>query len=605
MRSIFTRKKDVEVMINPTLKLKYKNARVIESATDLLNRQSLKLADIRTSLSVNDEIYQKLYVRLFENMANLAQCVPASEQDHHSNLYGYLDHVFECVVLALRYREGYVYRSDREDMIMRKKDVFSYAVTVGALCHDLGKLITDIQFHNLTTDTPHSIIFGPIQEKSEFVYRFYPERKIQDHKAAGLMALSIVVPSEGLQWIQEEDCLYRELLHAIGGDNSMSGKLGEIVLKADRYSTSKNLSKIADKYSLQSNGVPQKYNETCIDNVQQTIAVDNRNSRAIEIIDALMSSLNRHEELANGKKINEKGGFAWVTKKYIYVVTPRCFNIIQGALEAKHSKVKVSQAHICYQILTDAGFIEKVNGKMFDYFTIDSEGWGKSLPLVRFIRTKLDPDLRLTEATFLIENQKEKESDDSEEVTVEKEDIQGVKSKEPQNHSNQPLTIDIGTMLDESSPLSDTQSETAFNDMTVAFFKWLNKALKSKKIDVNKKNAPIHVVDQGMCLVSPVIFDLFITSKEGGVACEKDNLDPLSLSKIQLVKKVQHIFFASGVHLKDIDRKNIVAFSVEGANKKNNSLSGVLLKPEVFHHVFSGTFSNSVNVHLISCVPAQ
>jgi hypothetical protein len=613
MKRFFLKNNVKHIAVNPKPDLKYKNSRVVESITDLLKRQELKLNDIRTSLSVNDEIFKKLYLRLFESMANLAQCVPASEQDHHSNLYGFTDHVFECVVLALRYREGFVYRSDREDMIMKKKDVFSYAVTVGALCHDLGKLVTDIQFHNLTTNKPHSILFGPMTESTEFIYRFYPERKIQDHKTAGLIALNHVVPTEGLRWIQEEETLFRELLHAIAGEHTLSGKLGEIILKADRYSTSQNLRKIADKYSHQNNAVARNYNDMSIDTVQQTIATDSRNSRAVEIADALMSSLNRHEELANGKKINEKGGFVWVTKKYIYVVTPRCFNVIQAALESKHSKIKVSQAHICYQILGDAGFIEKVNGKLYDYFVIDSDGWGKSLPLVRFIRTKLDPALKLTEANFLIENETEKKKE--KDTTSEKEEPTIITNEQPNNINaidgqgenstapeNQPNNINAIISQGENTTVFEKQSPTSVNEMTSMFLKWLHKSLKIKTLDVNKNKSPIHFVSQGMCLVSPVIFELFLKSQDGIKACEQSNIDNTQLTTNKLIKSIQHVVFESGIHFKDIDRKNILHFSVEGANKKNSTIAGMLIRPDVFPHIFEGTFSKSRNVFLISVV---
>jgi hypothetical protein len=58
----------------------------------------------------------------------------------------------------------------------------------------------------------------------------------------------------------------------------------------------------------------------------------------------------------------------------------------------------------------------------------------------------------------------------------------------------------------------------------------------------------------------------------------------------------------SSIHFKDIERKNILHFSVEGKNKKNSILTGVLIRPDVFPHIFEGSFSKSRNVFLVNIV---
>ena len=169
IRSLFNKKKSSETEKVSQPSRAYDNSHITKDGKSLLLRQSAKLEDIGNSLSVNEDIYKEYYEPLFINICELAQCVPASESDHHSNLYGYLDHIFECVVLALRKSEGVIYGSDREDKIMRKRDAFAYAVTVGAVTHDLGKLITDIEFYDATNKQSHCALFGPMKPGIEFI----------------------------------------------------------------------------------------------------------------------------------------------------------------------------------------------------------------------------------------------------------------------------------------------------------------------------------------------------------------------------------------------------------------------------------------------------
>lgn len=212
---MFKSKENTKVIPNEPIKRKYENSLLAESADKLLSRQSSKISDIKKSLSLTDELYNQYYHSMFMNIAAMAQCVPASESHHHSHSYGYLDHVFECVVLALRLREGYVYRSEQEDLIMKKKEVYSYAVVAAALCHDLGKLVTDVELYNATKDSVHHFNQGALPEGTEFLFRYYPKRKIEDHKQSGLLILANVMGDSGLSWVQGEPELYREfLLHA-------------------------------------------------------------------------------------------------------------------------------------------------------------------------------------------------------------------------------------------------------------------------------------------------------------------------------------------------------------------------------------------------------
>lgn len=86
-------------------------------------------------------------------------------------------------------------------------------------------------------------------------------------------------------------------------------------------------------------------------------------------------------------------------------------------LQAQGSSLKLSQPNIAYTILFDAGFIRKIDNKLFSYCTIDKENWNKSLPLVCFHKNVLDPNYEFPKSSMSIttlEDIAEKDSKDTE-----------------------------------------------------------------------------------------------------------------------------------------------------------------------------------------------
>ena len=155
-------------------------------------------------------------------------------------------------------------------------------------------------------------------------------------------------------------------------------------------------------------------NGQAISNTSNSI---NKNTRAVELANALRATLMAHPEHAKGKGIGEKGGFAWVTKEYIYAVHRRCHSLMNEQLQAQGSSLKLSQPNIAYTILFDAGFIRKIDNKLFSYCTIDKENWNKSLTLVCFHKNALDPNYEFPKSSMSIttlEDIVEKDSKDTE-----------------------------------------------------------------------------------------------------------------------------------------------------------------------------------------------
>jgi len=661
MFSYFKRKNKEEVSTR-----KLSNSILIESGTFLLRRQSDKIFDIKQSLSITEDLYQKLYFDMFKSVSVIAQCVPGSENHHHNHKYGYLDHIMECVVLALRLREGFIYRSDQEDLISKKKDVFTYAVVVASLCHDLGKLVTDIEFFNVNSQKVHNVIFDNMDVGTEFIYRFYPQRKIEDHKCAGLLLLHKVVPMEGINWLMKEESLYRELIHSLSGNYPLANKLGEIVITADRHSTSTNISLVSEKHASSNSATnsisSDIFNRLDITTTTKSASQINMNSKAVGLIDALIVCLKNPESYSRGKGLNIKGSFAWVTKEYIYVVHPKCFNLIESVLDSIQSKIKISQAMVCYAILNDAGFIDQVNNQHYSYFNLADDSWSANLPMIKFYRNKLDPNYELHETSIVIKSPEElsvknsvvNDTEDTgasqtlpvlENNTTIAETIHNSDTETTSNLHKETVKInkevDINFRTNDSPPLdayddmqeptdseefhdysssnelSDLiktevgsnekvvkkQSQKNINQVNLfkdSFISFITKSLKIKELKFNKNGAPIHLVDNKLCLVSPSIFKLYIKNVGKENVCGILNVS-IDISVTKLVKQCQYELFKLDMHHKDISLKNILRFSVVGKNKKS-FIYGILINNEVSVDILGHEMNNSRNVFLVDII---
>lgn len=111
-------------------------------------------------------------------------------------------------------------------------------------------------------------------------------------------------------------------------------------------------------------------------------------------------------------------------------------------------------------------------------------------------------------------------------------------------------------------------SNTSYNTFTHCFIEWLEKLFKNKKIQINKNGAYSHIVDCSLLLVSPNIFRYFLTegkkevTEKAKILLKQSGIEP-EQDKNKLVSSMQYLFFEAGIHLRDMDQKNILNFIVE------------------------------------------
>ncbi len=104
------------------------------------------------------------------------------------------------------------------------------------------------------------------------------------------------------------------------------------------------------------------------------------------------------------------------------------------------------------------------------------------------------------------------------------------------------------------------------SELALDFMRWVQQGLVDREIKFNETGAAVHFVEQGMALVSPLIFKKF----------SQENAD-LAESPTELAIKVQREVIKCGWHLPAANRTNIVAFEIYSRGDVKGRLSCVVL----------------------------
>ncbi|MXN30179.1 phosphohydrolase [Delftia sp. CH05] len=104
------------------------------------------------------------------------------------------------------------------------------------------------------------------------------------------------------------------------------------------------------------------------------------------------------------------------------------------------------------------------------------------------------------------------------------------------------------------------------SELAMDFMRWVQQGLVDREIKFNETGAAVHFVEQGMALVSPLIFKKFA----------QEHAD-LAESPTELATKVQREVIKCGWHLPAANRTNIVAFEIYSRGDVKGRLSCVVL----------------------------
>ena len=524
------------------------------------------IRSIRKLAGISDKHFALLYQPAINNVLEAAQLAPGSASHHHSGKGGFIAHTLDVVQFALRHRRANTLPvlADPEQ-IADEEHQWTYAVFCAALLHDVGKLI---YLSNLNLDTgeiwtPHARELSTLNAKSYSVLLLKANYVMQKKASLSLFHL---IPSIGRHWLCKNKPAF-QLLNAYLYASPDSGIIGEIVGKADMESTARNVGNAQSRF---------------------------RNIPSPPLIERLMLAL-RHCLDSELIGINRNGGGAWVAADYTYLVCGTAVSAVVAHLEFEGANDIPPSNTRLFSEFQEHGYALPTPEKKAVWFmriTHTSQdpldNYSHEFSMLKFRTNTLFPHERLPvlfEGDISIcEERKAKgkiaETDQAAQGTLAT--LTLTDSTDVEENSQSPAT-GLETNATSITPqLSAQEPSTAisiFQDEIVDhFIQWLRYSIETKGVQVNNAKAVIHIVKEGVLLVSPRVFQKYVSYYDF-----HQQLDPSaddSSTQTRAFKMIQKRLQKTGLNIKANNGANVHIYEIVGPRKTSNII-GYLLPTEI------------------------
>lgn len=254
-RSVHNHSSAIQTIARPPVGIKVvrpSDQILIQPARTLLDGTgaSALVEEIRTLLGLTPQNYEQDVLSVLHCYAEFVQLLPASESHHHAQPGGLLEHTLEVAVNALKIRQGYKLplKSPVEDQI-RLASVWSYAILIAALLHDVGKPISDVVVQLYGTDPAQPLLrwnglTGSMLEQSNVTHysvTFPTNKSYAVHARLPITLIQSMLTNRSRAWLATDPTLFNELVQYLDGQALEGSVIADIVSKADSLSVARNL----------------------------------------------------------------------------------------------------------------------------------------------------------------------------------------------------------------------------------------------------------------------------------------------------------------------------------------------------------------------------
>lgn len=577
-----------------------------QTLLDTPRRQKM-LEHIWQRASLSRAQFERLYRHPIARYAELVQLLPASQNHHHANLGGMLDHGLEIVAYALKIRQTYLLPIGAPpESQSAQAEAWTAAAAYAALIHDLGKIIVDVHIELEDGQIWHPW-HGPI--KRAYRFRYVDGRNYQLHGAAAALIYTQVLTPDILDWLIGFSELWAQLIFILAGHYEHAGILGEIVVKADQASVAQALG-----------GNPLRALSAPKQSLQRQLADGLR----YLVRDTLR--LNQADGPADG----------WLTHDALWLVSKPIADQLRAYLLTQGVEGIPSSNATFFNMLQDQGVIQtNAQDKAIWKATIDNgRGWRNTFTLLRLSPALIWTDANDRPAAYsgTVQVESGTSADDTQSdaqslppssqqsppfvsatpfvatVNVPFEHLPPTASDPAEVEALMALLDDIKTPLDShpvtspiepepthanagNEPLSETLAETPRQktELGQGFVDWLKEGIAARRIIINDTKALVHTVAGTAMLVTPGIFKRFVLEFPALEAQAKAQ----ELNAWQLV---QRSFEKLKLHRKTAKSLNIWTCNVVGP-RSTKKLRGYLLQDPLT--VFNEVPFDNVSLSLV------
>jgi integrating conjugative element relaxase (TIGR03760 family) len=526
----------------------------VKTTADLLAPHHSLLAQIEELAGLAKAPFKCFYLTAIQHFARFVQQLPASEVHHHAGPGGMLTHTLEASAFALKVRRSYLLsETGGAEEISAKQDLWTYAVFLAALCHDLAKVAVD-QTVTLYDQNYQQVTWDPWNEFMDeqgigYVVEFVSNRHYRLHEKATPLLINKVIPPQGMRWLTSERSIFARWLASVSGDLENAGALGEIVSIADSQSVAANLG--ADVNRMPS-------------------------VKTIPLHEKMLTAL-RHLLIEGSLPLNRNGAAGWVYGEYCWLVSKRTMDAVRDQLTHEgHTGIPTKNSRL-FDVWQEHAVLIPHGDKAIWTARIAGEGWRNELTLIKIPLAKIwtNPERRpepfegrisVVERISAVDDDITEEiSDDLQtdsELVLYSDIIESGRSEidsdgasavvhNPKNGNDQSSIVQRDANPDEKFSSPD-QSAIEPCDPVDGFFAWLQSGISQGIIKINQPKARVHVVKEGVALMTPGIFQDYAMFQGGDISNWPD-----------IQKKV----LKKNWHVRDGQGLNVVKYQVSGSSK--------------------------------------
>ena len=235
-------------------------------ATDpvkLIETQRELVDQIREAAFATPEVFEQFYLESLRRFACYAHLLPASQTHHHRGAGGLLRHTAEVALWSLQSGSRVLLPGEQAPRRRRELEPrWHLAVFLAALCHDLGKPVTDLVVNNRDGGK----VWNPFAEdlcawaNRHGVDRYFlhwRENRGKKHTIVSPLIVERIIGQDGLTWISEGgNELVIWMMETINGHPSADNPIHDLVIRSDQVSVERDLRSLGVAFTGYEIGLP-------------------------------------------------------------------------------------------------------------------------------------------------------------------------------------------------------------------------------------------------------------------------------------------------------------------------------------------------------------
>lgn len=222
-----------------------------------------ELVDGIRQIIANEALLDEHYTPAMMKLAALVQLLPASQAHHHRGAGGMLRHSLEVGLWALQQTEGKLIRgvvTPQQRRVIEPR--WKLTVFLAGICHDLGKVVTDIS----VTNRKNELIWDPYSEglhewanihKIDNYFLHWQEVRGKKHVTISSTLIFSIVSKESMGWINKgSKDAWVWLNESLSNNPGSTNQIHNFVVKADQLSVERDLKSMGVAMAGYEIGVP-------------------------------------------------------------------------------------------------------------------------------------------------------------------------------------------------------------------------------------------------------------------------------------------------------------------------------------------------------------